>query len=108
MSGERRVVLVGLGGVGRRVAALLAERPDDRVVAAWSRRPDHHGAALADVAPGAADGVRISAGLDEALAADADIAVVATASRLRDIADQLRACVAHGLDVVTTAEEAAQ
>jgi 4-hydroxy-tetrahydrodipicolinate reductase len=108
MSQGRRVVLVGLGGVGRHVAALLAERPDDHVVAAWSRRPDHHGASLADVAAGAADGVRVSASLDEALAAGADIAVVATASRLRDIADQLRGCVAHGLDVVTTSEEAAQ
>ena len=105
---NRRVVLVGVGGVGSRVAAVLAGRQDDRVVAAWSRRPDHHGAALADVAPGAGNGVRIAASLDEALATDADIAVVATASRLRDVADQLRACVAHGLDVITTSEEAAQ
>jgi 4-hydroxy-tetrahydrodipicolinate reductase len=108
MDAPRRVVLVGIGGVGRRVAATLAGRPQDRVVAAWSRRPEHHGAPLADVAPGAADGVRIAATLDEALAVEADVAIVATASRLRDVAGELRACVAAGLNVITTAEEAAQ
>ena len=102
------MVLVGLGGVGRRVAAVLADRPDDVVVAAWSRRPDHHGSALADVASGSGSDVRVAATLDDALAVEADIAVVATASRLCDVGDQLRACVAHGLDVITTAEEAAQ
>jgi len=108
MTTRRRVVLVGLGGVGRRVASLLGTRADADVVAAWSRRPDHHGLPLAQLAPGCDEGVRVAADLADALAAGADVAIVATTSRLRDVGPQLRSCLEAGLHVITTAEEAAQ
>jgi 4-hydroxy-tetrahydrodipicolinate reductase len=102
------VILVGLGGVGGRVATLIGERDDAEVVAAWSRRPDHHGRRLDDVAPGSGTDVQVAAGLEQALAAEADVAIVATASFLRDVGPQIERCLEAGLNVITTAEEAAQ
>jgi 2,4-diaminopentanoate dehydrogenase len=79
-----RVALYGAGQVSNNVAGILARRSGVEVVGPCGR--------------------------DEralALSSSADVVVIATASFLREIADDLRQAVDAGSNVITTAEEAA-
>jgi hypothetical protein len=103
---EFRVILAGVGRVGKDLTRLLSARPGYRVVAAYSRN-----AALAGQDLGLAAGIRglgvtISGKREAALSQPADVLVVATTSFLREVAPDLRAGAEHGLNVMTTAEEA--
>ncbi|MFN8457751.1 MAG: hypothetical protein U0401_24370 [Anaerolineae bacterium] len=104
---EIKVILSGIGGVGRNVTRLLHARPDYRVVAAYSRNPKLAGQDLGDLAGVGSLGVKVTLDRDTALAQPAEVLVVATTSFLREVADDLRAGVIHNLNVITTAEEAA-
>ena len=102
-----RIILCGVGGVGRNVTRLLNARPDYEVVAAYSRNPQLTGSDMGELAGIGPLRVVVTGDRRLALEHPADALVVATASYLRDVADDLRAGVDRGLDVVTTAEEAA-
>jgi hypothetical protein len=104
---EIKVILSGVGGVGRNVTRLLSARPGYQVVAAYTRNPDlanHDVGVLAGIQP---LGVNVTNHREVALAQPADVLVVATTSFLKEVAGDVRAGVEHGLNVVTTAEEAA-
>ena len=107
MPAQTRVVLCGVGRVGRDVARLLRARPSDRIVAAYSRNPRLVGQDLGVLAGGTSLGVEITAERSRALAPMADILVIATTSFLRDVAPEIKAGIDRGLNVLCTAEEMA-
>ena len=104
---ETNVILGGVGGVGRNVTRLLSARPGYRVVAAYSRNPQLAGQDLGDLAGVGSLGVKVTADRTAALAQPAAALIVATTSFLKEVAGDLRTGVEQGLNVITTAEEAA-
>ena len=102
-----RVILCGVGGVGRRVTRLLSFRPGYRIVAAYTRNRDLAGQDLGRLAGIEPNGLIVTTDRDAALRQPADIVIVATTSFLRAVAPELRAAVEHNLNAITTAEEAA-
>lgn len=94
---DLRVILFGVGRVGRDVARLLHARPGFQVVAAYSRNPSFDGKDLF--------GIQITKDRQRALQVPADVAVIATTSFLRDLAEDIRAAVQAGLNVICTGEE---
>jgi hypothetical protein len=101
-----RVVLCGVGGVGRNIVRISTERPGLEVVGAYSRNADLLGRDLGELAGGDASGVLVT-DRATALAAEADIVLIATTSFLRDVADEIHAGIAAGRHVMCTAEEMA-
>lgn len=99
-----RVVLCGVGGVGRNVARLVLGRRGGEVVAAYSRNPDLVGADLGQLATGEAIGVTVT-DRSTALATPADVLLIATTSFIAEVADEIAAGVEAGLNVMCTAEE---
>jgi 2,4-diaminopentanoate dehydrogenase len=79
-----RVAVYGAGQAGTAVAALLRERPGFEVLGPFGR-----------------------AEREQAVSSGADVVVIATTSFLREIADDVRAAIEAGSNVLTTAEEAA-
>ncbi len=104
---EIGVTLLGCGRVGRDLVRLLVGRNGIRIVGAWSRNSAHAGLDLGAFAGGPPIGVQISPDRDAALAASADVAVIATTSFLRELAATIEAAVTTGHNVLCTAEEAA-
>lgn len=98
-----RILLYGLGAIGRAVAQSAATRPDIVVTAAVD--PGLAGQDLGKLC-GAWPGVVVKKSLREALSKGAaDCVVHATSSRLAEIAPQLLEIVDAGLSVVSSAEE---
>lgn len=79
-----QVAIAGDGQLGRGVARALAARDDLTVTGPMPR-----------------------ARLDEALTSGADVVIIATTTRLSDVADDIRTAVRHGSNVIVSAEEAA-
>ena len=79
-----KVALYGAGQVSNNVAAILARRSGVEVLGPYGR--DER---------------------ERAVLSGADVVVIATTSFLREIADDVRAAVSAGSNVITTAEEAA-
>ena len=100
-----RVVLCGVGRVGRDVTRLVRTRTGERIVAAYSRNPQLQGQDLGVIADGTPLGVTITGDKSLALDCEADILVIATTSFLRDVAPDIKAGIDHGLNVLCTAEE---
>lgn len=101
---EIRLVLCGVGGVGRNVARLVGGRRGARVVAACSRNPALVGSDVGVLAGGEAIGVAVT-DRDAALATPADVLLIATTSFIAEVADDVAAGVDAGLNVMCTAEE---
>jgi 4-hydroxy-tetrahydrodipicolinate reductase len=101
-----RAVVVGLGPIGREVAGALIAKGATLLGAADKALA---GADVATLVAGAPAGLRVAAAAAEvhARAAAGDVAVLCTASRLRDVAPDLRAAIDAGLHVVSTCEELA-
>jgi len=98
-----RILLYGLGAIGRAVAQAAVNRRDVVVTAAVD--PAHAGVDLGKLT-GAWSGITIRGSLRETLArAGADCAVHTTSSRLADVAPQLIEIVDAGLSVVSSTEE---
>ena len=101
---EIRLVLCGVGGVGRNVARLAAGRRGLEVVAACSRNPALRGRDLGELATSGPSGVTVT-DREAALATPADVLLIATTSFIAEVADDVAAGVAAGLNVMCTAEE---
>ncbi len=104
--GDIRLVLCGVGNVGRNVARLAAARDGLQVVAASSRNADLVGADLGELATGQPNGVTVS-DRAEALATKADVLLIATTSFIAEVAEDIAAGLEAGLNVMCTAEEMA-
>jgi 4-hydroxy-tetrahydrodipicolinate reductase len=99
----QRVVVQGLGVIGRRIAEAALHEPALELAAAVD--PALAGRSLAELVP-AAPALDVRATLAEV--ASGSFAVLhATGSHLREVAPQLRAAIALGLHVVSTCEELA-
>lgn len=101
-----RVVLCGVGGVGRNIVRISRERPAMQVVAGYSRNASLHGQDLGELSGGAPLGARVSS-LEDALATPADVLLIATTSFLAEVETDIHHGIEAGLDVVCTAEEMA-
>jgi hypothetical protein len=101
-----RIVVGGVGRVGRDLTRLLSARPGYQIVAAYTRNPALAGQDMGVLAGSRPIGVLIQSDRDAALAEPADVLAVATTSFLKGVAADLRAGAECGLNVITTAEEA--
>jgi hypothetical protein len=103
-------VHVGLGLIGQRVASTGLREGHYRPVAAVDPAPHLVGRDLGELLGGAHSGVTVRATLAEALGAASappSLALHATRSTVRAVADELIALVEAGCDVVSTCEELA-
>ncbi len=106
VSHQVRVLHVGLGPLGRLIAADLHARGAGAVVAAVDPDPALAGRPLSDFAPGTTPGVTIDADLSHAADSAAfDAAIVTTVSSLASCAPTLRTLLERGVTVVSTCEE---
>ena len=101
---EIRLVLCGVGGVGRNVARLALSRPNLDVVAACSRNPALVGTDIGELATGEPIGVTVT-DRDTALATPADVLLIATTSFIAEVSSDIATGVDAGLNVMCTAEE---
>jgi len=101
-----RVLAFGLGPIGRAAAQLAAGRIEQfELVGAVDCDPNLAGRPLGEVLGVALpDGVTVAPSL-EAWDGEADVALHCTGSRLTGVAEQLRACAARKLNVVSSCEE---
>jgi 2,4-diaminopentanoate dehydrogenase len=104
-----RVIQYGIGPIGTSIVRLMRQKPSIEIVAAIDTDPQKAGKDLGAVV-GAADapwGVLVSSDAVSALSKPADIVVHSTSSYLKNVMDQLLACIGAGLCVVSTCEELA-
>jgi len=104
-----RVLLYGIGAVGAMIAKCLLEKEGVEIVGAIDIAEDKTGRDLGDVLGLERKlGVQVSADADAVLSkAEADIAVLATSSYLKDTFPQIASVVKHGVSIVSTCEELA-
>lgn len=109
MSGRPiRAVLVGFGSTNRAVLELALTRPWLEVVGIVVKSAARDGELAADRVPGAPAGLRCSTDLAGTVAATRpDIAIVATHTRLADVAPVLEAVARTGTPIICTAEDLA-
>jgi 4-hydroxy-tetrahydrodipicolinate reductase len=98
-----KVLLVGLGAVGRAVGSRLAAGSLAEVVGAVDLAPALAGADLDTIIPGANAGARISSSLAEA--PDADVAFVATTSFVAQVEPMINELLDRGMNVVSICEQ---
>lgn len=100
------IILFGVGAMGQRIARLATER-GYRIRAAIDMDPAKHGVPLGRLA-GLADPLAeptISSDVERALRGAPATVLHATASFLREVADEIECCLTHGHDVISIAEE---
>ena len=109
--GQVRVVIWGLGAMGRLMASMVMADPDLRLVASVSRRAAGSGKVdTADmVGLKRPTGAPVYGSLGEALqhSGGADVVLHGTSSFVREVSGEIEASLDHGLNVVTIAEEMA-
>jgi len=105
------VALVGLGPIGRRIAAAAEAKDSLRVVGAVDIAPDIVGRPLLELIGRAGsddDGITVQGSVDELLCScDPQVVLHATGSSLRQVCAQFEPLLAAGVNVITTCEEAA-
>ncbi|MGP1273526.1 MAG: NAD(P)H-dependent amine dehydrogenase family protein [Phycisphaerales bacterium] len=102
---DRRVIHVGLGPLGCRIAADLVTRRLGTLIAAVDISPELEGRTLSDLGITNAEDLRVSSELRSALRTGASVAVVTTSSDLSRCAETFRVLLGAGLTVVSTCEE---
>jgi hypothetical protein len=104
-----RVIQYGIGPIGASIVRLMRQKASLEIVGAIDTDPNKAGRDLGEVvgSPDAPWGVTVSADAELMLAKPADIVVHSTSSYLASVMDQLLACAAAGLCVVSTCEELA-
>lgn len=103
------LICLGLGPIGRRIAAAALSEARVEIVGAVDVDPKLVGRPLAEFVEGAPD-LKVHASLAEALPAPRPeqlTVIQATGSRLEGVEAQLRACLDAGVHVVSTCEELA-
>lgn len=101
-----RVLQVGLGDLGRRIAADLRISGRGEIVAAVDPAEELAGRRLASLVAGAPADVTVRPDLDSVGSwSDIDAAIVATSSRLPECEATFRQLLSRGLPVVSTCEE---
>ncbi|MEM2912840.1 MAG: hypothetical protein QXR06_00700 [Candidatus Bathyarchaeia archaeon] len=102
---EIRVILFGVGAIGSEIARLLLRKKGVKIVGAVDAAPDKFGRDLGDVIGLERKlGVLVHESLND-LNVEADIAIHATTSFLKDAYPQIAAIIRRGLSVISTCEE---
>ncbi len=109
MKKKIRAVQYGVGPIGAAIVHLMREKQAIQIIGAIDTDPAKAGRDLGEVvgAPDAPWGVTISADASKVLTESADIVIHSTSSYLREVADQLLACLAAESCVISTCEELA-
>lgn len=107
MENEIKVLLIGLGPMGRRIAKGILEKSGMRVVGAIDIAKDLVGKDLGEILElGKNLGVTVMDDAEGLLSRiEADIAVIATRSYLKDVYPQISLCIKNGINVISTCEE---
>jgi 2,4-diaminopentanoate dehydrogenase len=103
-----RIILLGVGPLGIKVARFILERPNLALVGLVDVNPTFAGRPANEFIEGAPAGLAISASLDDAITGaivKPDVAVVTTVSSIRRILPTIREVASRGLPIVTTCEE---
>lgn len=102
-----RVALIGLGDMGRRVAAALVSREGLRIVGAVDSDPTKVGRELSEYTNlGEVSGVKIESDVRKMLKrARPNVTIISTASFVKDVAPLVDAAVRAGSNVITPSEE---
>ena len=101
-----KVIQIGLGPLGLKIANMIADRRGVETVAAVDINPALSGKKLGDLCANPAIDVQIENDLEKAVEkAKPDIAVLTTVSDLERIVSQLEAIAKLGLPIVSTCEE---
>ncbi len=104
-----RVIVLGTGQMGSAIVELLLEKPGLDLVGAFGRRRERAGRDLG-LALGRAEPLGLAIGSDlTALLERArpEVAIQATCSRLAEAEEEVAACLARGVHVISIAEEMA-
>lgn len=104
-----RAVQYGVGPIGAAIARLMQEKQAIEIIGAIDIDHAKAGRDLGELV-GAADapwGITVSADAKQVLAESADVVIHSTSSYLRDVMDQLLACLAAESCVISTCEELA-
>jgi 4-hydroxy-tetrahydrodipicolinate reductase len=104
---ELKVILYGVGAIGSQIARLILKKKGLRIVGAVDVSPEKAGRDLGEVIGSDSPlGVKISDDPEGLLSSvEADVAVHATSSFLRDVYPQLVQLITHDVNVVSTCEE---
>ena len=108
MENMHRVILIGAGPLGLKVAKFILERPNLALVGVVDLNPDLAGKKLDDLVEGGSPDFAVSGTIAEALTAageNVDAAVITTVSSVRKILPTIREVADHKLPMVTTCEE---
>jgi hypothetical protein len=109
MKKKIRVVQYGVGPIGASIVRLMRQKQALEIAGAIDTDPAKAGRDLGEVvgAPDAPWGVAISADAAAVLEKPVDVVIHSTSSYLKDVADQLLACLEAGCCIVSTCEELA-
>lgn len=100
-----KILQIGLGPLGLKIASFIAEREGLRTLSAVDKNPDLIGKSLGSLA-GTDSDVKVSASVAEALKnGKPDVAVLTTVSDMVRITPQIEEVLEHGIPVVSTCEE---
>ncbi len=102
-----KVLLWGLGAMGSGMASMLLEKKDMQIVAAIDNHPDKVGKDVGELLGSSSIGVKVTDDLREGFSHEPDIALVVTASFVKDVFPQIKYALEENTDVITIAEEMA-
>jgi 4-hydroxy-tetrahydrodipicolinate reductase len=105
LASTTRIALVGLGTTGVAIGQSLLRRTDCEVVGAADKNPAHVGSDLGTLLGGVTNGVTVVETIFEL--PDADVAIVATTSDLKQVAETLVPLLERSINVVSICEELA-
>lgn len=102
---EINIVLFGVGAIGSEIARLLLKKRGVKIVGAIDASPEKVGRDLGEVIGLRRElKLRVAKSIKE-LNVEADVAIHATTSFLKEAFPQISALVEHGLNVISTCEE---
>ncbi len=103
---EIKVLQIGIGPLGQKIASYIAGRPGIHTAAAVDKKSHLAGMDLAQTYGATPGGVIIQEDLEEALADNpVDVAIISTVSDMKGITPQIEAVAKLGIPVVSTCEE---
>ena len=101
-----KVIQVGMGPLGIKIAQMIAGRSNLKTIAAIDKKADLVGRDLGELCGATASGVLIENDFSAAVEKERpDVAILSTVSDMRRIAPQIEEIVGHGVPVVSTCEE---
>lgn len=101
-----KVVQIGMGPLGIKVAEFITERKGIQTVAAVDKNPTLIGKSLQDLKEGLDNQTKIYQNLSDVLERhEVDVAILTTVSDMERITPQIEEIVGFGIPVVTTCEE---